>query len=100
MIGRTLVVFGLLAMTAVAVVHIRAEQTRCVHRILKMEREWVEARRELWAIETRGARARTPERVRSRVAMQRDDLVPPEADTVVRGSAQVADRGGPDRSSH
>ena len=62
---------------ALTVVHLRAEQTRCVARMVQLDAEWVRLRRELWGLQTRIARLRAPERIHDRVAAFQTGLVPP-----------------------
>lgn len=62
---------------ALAVVHLRAEQTRCAASILRMESEWVRLRSELWGVQTRMARARAPDRIHDRATYLATGLVPP-----------------------
>ncbi|MGB0716236.1 MAG: hypothetical protein ACPGXK_10180 [Phycisphaerae bacterium] len=52
---------------ALATVGLRLEQTRAAARAVKFELKQVEARRELWAVQARMARLRSPERIRERV---------------------------------
>lgn len=62
---------------ALAMVHLRAEQTRSASAVLRMESEWVRLRSELWGVQTRIARARAPDRIHDRVTYLATGLVPP-----------------------
>ena len=73
--GATLL--AVFASLALAVVHLRAEQTRCAASILRMESEWVRLRSELWGVQTRMARARAPDRIHDRATYLATGLVPP-----------------------
>jgi hypothetical protein len=65
------------ASLALAVVHLRAQQTRCAASILRLESQWVQLRSELWGVQTRMARARAPDRIRDRATYLATGLVPP-----------------------
>lgn len=73
--GATLL--AVFASLALAVVHLRAEQTRSASSILRMESEWVRLRSELWGVQTRMARARAPDRIHDRATYLAIGLVPP-----------------------
>ena len=73
--GATLL--AMFASLALAVVHLRAEQTRCAASILRMESEWVRLRSELWGVQARMARARAPDRIHDRATYLATGLVPP-----------------------
>lgn len=55
-----------LAGVGLAVVVLRAEQTRCASGVMALESRWVQQRRTWWGLQTRVARLRTPERMRPR----------------------------------
>ena len=74
--GRLLTLIVALAGVALVVVGLRTQQTRCVAELLKLESQWTELRREWWALQTRKARIRAPDRIH-----QRMEFIP------VRGSA-------------
>ena len=65
------------AVIALSVVHLRAEQTRCAARVLKIESDWVRFRGDLWSLQTRIARMRAPDRIHDRVTYLATGLVPP-----------------------
>ena len=67
------------ASLALAMVHLRAEQTRSAAAKLRLESEWVRLRSELWGVQTRMARARAPDRIRDRATYLATGLVPPGA---------------------
>lgn len=54
---------------ALCVVGLRLEQTRAAARAIRLELRQVEARRELWALQARMARLRSPERIRTRMEL-------------------------------
>jgi hypothetical protein len=68
------------AWIALAVVYLRAEQTRAAARALLIESQQVEARRELWRLQTGVARLKAPERIRDRAEWFDADLIPPNSD--------------------
>jgi len=72
----------LLGMFAIALtaVHLRVEQTRSAARTLRIESEWIDLRRQRWALQTRAARLRAPDLLRNRVETWQAGLIPPEAD--------------------
>jgi len=78
------------AVMALAVVHLRAEQTRCAARMVAMDADWVRMRRDLWGLQTRIARLRSPERIHDRVAAFQTGLTPPGIEAVSRRPEQVA----------
>lgn len=59
-----LIVFGLIAL---AVVHLRIEETRTARRIQTIQMELVEIRRDSWATQLAIARLKAPSRVEKRV---------------------------------
>ena len=67
--------FLVFAGVAIALIHLRAEQTRCAAKILTIESEWVRLRRELWTVQTRIARLRAPTRLHDRREHLESDLV-------------------------
>lgn len=76
-VRRGAILLAVFASLALAVVHLRAEQTRCASSILRMESEWVRLRSELWGVQTRMARARAPDRIHDRAIYLATGLVPP-----------------------
>lgn len=82
-----------LAGLAVGTVQLRSEQARCAARLLRVESQWIELRRERWALQTRAARLRAPQRLRERIESLPGDLVAPwnEGDGV-RAARLTADR--------
>jgi len=76
-IARGAIMLAIFAGIALTVVHLRGEETRCAARILAHESRQVALRRDLWSLQGRIARLRTPERVRDRVASFQTGLVPP-----------------------
>ncbi len=66
---------------ALTVVHLRAEQTRCAAGILSLESQWIQLRREWWALQTRAARLKTPQRLRERVTTLQTSIVAPTVTT-------------------
>lgn len=87
---RICVLIVALAGIGLAAVHLRAEQTRCVARLLKLESEWIALRREWWSLQTRAARLRTPQYVHSRIHSLHTGLLPPEWRLKPRPSERLA----------
>ena len=56
------------ASVALAMVVLRAEQTRCAAAALRHEARWSSARREMWHVQSIAARLRAPEQIRARLA--------------------------------
>ena len=84
-----------LAGIALAIVCLRAEQTRIAAKTLRLEDRWIRQRRELWALQTSIARLRTPDRIRERVHYEDwfdVDLSPPEYRTGRIGAMLVSDQ--------
>jgi hypothetical protein len=77
------------ALTALAVVHLRAEQTRAVARALAIESQSVELRRELWRLQTGVARLKAPGRIHDRVVQFDAGLVPPGSSETPEQPARV-----------
>ncbi len=66
---------------AVALVHLRTEQTCAAARMLAAETRRTQLRRALWSLQVRTARQKTPARIRERVDQTwRSDLLPPGAE--------------------
>jgi hypothetical protein len=63
-ITALLLIFGVIAL---AVVHLRLEQTRAARRIQKIQVELVEIRREAWTTQLAIARLKAPSRLEQRV---------------------------------
>ena len=87
---RGCVLLGCFTAIALVVVHLRSEQTRCAARLAGMDGRWVELRRELWGVQTRVARLRSPERIHDRVAAFGTGLVPPGVDGDTRPNERLA----------
>lgn len=79
-VRRICVLVGLFAVVALALVWLRAEQTRCAADTLRMRQECVTLRRSLWKVQTVAARLRAPERMHNRMGWFRTDLLPPMTD--------------------
>ncbi len=56
------------ASVALAMVVLRAEQTRCAAAALRHEARWASARRDMWHVQSIAARLRAPEQIRARLA--------------------------------
>ncbi len=84
--------FGALTLVAVLLVHLRAEQIRCAARILAIESQWVQQRRELWTLQTRSARLLAPQRLGDRVETGPSGLIPPGSKPMYRRRPQLAAR--------
>ena len=90
---RAAILAALFAGVGVGLVALRVEQTRVAARTLRMESEWVHARRSLWAMQTRVARLQTPRRLRDHVAFMGASFVPLHfVDDIGPGVWLVADR--------
>lgn len=76
-VTRGCVLLAAFAVIALAVVHLRAEQTRCASRALKIESDCVRLRGDLWSLQTRMARMRAPDRIHDRATYLATGLVPP-----------------------
>ncbi len=76
---RISVLAALFAVIALAVVFLRAEQTRAAGRTLRLEAQWVQARRDLWLSRSGVARLRSPEQVHDRAARFGSEVLPPGA---------------------
>lgn len=87
--GRFCVLTALLAGIALIVVHLRAEQTRCAGRVLRLESQWIQTRRQWWALQTRAARLQAPRRLRDRLEVVQKELVVPMPDSVVRNRVRL-----------
>ena len=83
------------AALALVVVVLRAEQTRCTARILEAEVRWVEARRDLWTLQTRAARLRAPQQVHDRSIFLGSGVVPPGKDEPGDLPEQIAVKSRP-----
>lgn len=75
---------------ALIVVHLRSEQTRSAARLAAMDAKWVELRRDLWGVQTRIARLRSPERIHDRVVAFQTGLVPPGYDETTKTEERLA----------
>ncbi len=88
--GRVYFLIVALAGIALAVVHIRAEQTRCTAGLLTLESRWVQARRQWWALQTRTARLRAPQRLRERLESVQAELLAPVVDPALQPPVRLA----------
>ncbi len=84
--------FAALGAVAVMLVHLRAEKVRCAARILAMDSERTQLRRELWRVQTRSARLRAPRRLHERVEAGLSDLVAPGSEPRQETAMRVAAR--------
>ncbi len=75
--ARAGVLIVAMAGIALAVVHLRTEQTRLTAGLLRAESQWIALRREWWSLQTLAARLQAPEHMRRRVAAMYTELVPP-----------------------
>ena len=92
-VTRACGVLTILTAVAIAAVHMRVEQTRCAARLLSVEADRVQIRRELWETQARAARLRSPQRVHDRLDSGGDELVSPLAGMPGAPSGRlVADR--------
>lgn len=93
---RVCLLIACFAAVALGVVRIRVEQTRCAARVLNLESQWVELRREWWALQTRAARFRTPQRIHDRVERLHAQLLPPGEETDAESAVRLASDGPSD----
>jgi len=92
-VRRGVLLTGLYAALALAVVYLRAEQTRSSARALKLESRWAETRRELWDLQTQVSRLCAPRRVRDTVEWFGAGVVPPGDEPTSAGTGRlVSDR--------
>jgi len=80
---------GAFAVMGLVMVHLRAAQTQSASRLLEMEARRIELRRELWSIQSRTARLRSPQRILDRAELVAAELLPPGPDVPLRGSAET-----------
>lgn len=88
-IARGCTLLAAFAAIALSVVHLRAEQTRCAARVLRIESDWVRLRGDLWSLQTRIARMRAPDRIHDRATYLATGLVPPGVRVVAPGGPPV-----------
>ncbi len=86
---RTCVFVVLLAAMALGVVAMRRAQASTAMRILSLETRWVSLRRELWQVQTRVARLKSPDRVYHRVGWFQQTLLPPDENNPGHGAMRV-----------
>jgi len=77
-------------------VRLRMEQDRCATRVLRLEARWVDLRRECWALQTRAARLRSPQRIHDRVEQLSVRLLPPSERVNVESAIRLASDSLPD----
>ena len=88
--GRVVGLLLALGAVAVALVHLRTEQTRATARMLAAETRRNHLRRELWSLQVRTARLKTPARIRERIDQTwSTDLLPPGAEELERSSVSL-----------
>jgi hypothetical protein len=88
-VARGCALLAAFAAIALTVVHLRAEQTRCAARMVAIDADGVRLRRDLWGLQTRIARLRSPERIHDRVAAFQTGLVPPGFDELSRRTERL-----------
>ena len=94
-VGRLCALLSAFALIALAVVHLRGEQTRCTARTLSLEAELVEQRRELWRLQSSVARLQAPLRLHECMGQFQVDLVPPRTgDWWASGTRMATSRPG------
>lgn len=76
-VGRVCGLIVGLGVIALGLVALRIAQARSASRALQREGEWVAMRRDLWSVQTRVARLKTPGQVRTRAERFGIDLVEP-----------------------
>ena len=88
--ARFCFVAAALAGLAIILVHLRSEQMRAGASLLRLEHQWIELRSEWWALQTRAARLRCPQRIADRARYLRAGPVPPEIGQTVQLAARHA----------
>ena len=88
MATRACVLVLLFAALALAVVWIRAEQTRALARAVTHESSWVALRRELWRAQANVARLRAPTRLYDSLDLFRANLATRAAQPATRAAQQ------------
>lgn len=79
----------LLAAIALGVVAMRQAQASTAVRVLAHESQWVSLRRELWQVQARVARLKSPVRVFHRVGWFHNTLVPPNENGGEKSSTRM-----------
>jgi len=74
---RGCVVLAAFTLVALVVVHLRAEQTRCMARTLRMESKCYELRHDLWSVQSQVSRLRAPASLHTRLRWFDVGVVPP-----------------------
>lgn len=92
-VGRIGALFAAVALIAIAVVQLRAEQARVAADSLQLEGSWMELRRELCELRASVARLRSPERIHDRVDWFYVEVEPPEGEFVNVRRERVALNG-------
>lgn len=88
--GRLVALLLAFGVVAVALVHLRTEQTRATARMLAAETRRNHLRRELWSLQVRTARLKTPARIRERIDRTwPTELLPPGAEALEMSSASL-----------
>jgi len=88
--GRLIGLLLLFGVVAVGVVHLRTEQTRATARMLAAEARRNQLRRELWSLQVRTARLKTPARIRERIDQTwPTELQPPGAEDLEMSSTSL-----------
>ncbi len=67
-----------IALMALSVVYLRAEQTRSAAGALALEARWVKARRHLWSLQAQVARLRSPDHIHARMKWLDEELYRPD----------------------
>ena len=92
-VRRACLLIACFAVVALGVVQLRVAQTSCAARVLRLESQWVELRREWWSLQTRSARLRTPQRIHERVARLHVQLQPPGEEADAESQVRLASDG-------
>ncbi len=89
--GRLVGLLAAFSILAVGLVHLRAEQTRMTAGMLNAQTRRLHLRRELWVLQTRLARAKSPGRILDRIERsEQTDLIPPGSDELGNTSFALA----------
>lgn len=86
-LGRWTGLLAAFSVLAVVLVHLRAEQVRMTAGMLNAQTQRMHLRRELWELQTRLARVKSPRRILERMERSdQPDLRPPGADEIANTS--------------
>lgn len=89
-LSRVIPVLLVFATVGLGLVYLRAEQARSASAALRHEAEWFQLKRDLWDLEARVARLRSPEQLHQRMVLFDLGLTLPDRDSLPHeGSVMV-----------